>query len=181
MKKLIIVLFLLGSLYSCKMGIKDYGGYILSENPEYGENLTLSYADTFAYHQWEDGSRSLQKGVFLKYISSNKIDTLFIWEGSIVIEAYINDINYDSVFIIVDQKPLDSIWGPTVLVDSMLIREKKTDNAREAINYLENSNIHNFWIINKDLKEVYGPMQKHEYEKKRKELKIPQELVLKEE
>lgn len=179
MRKLIIVLILLNGLYSCKIGIKDYGGYILSENPEYGENLTLSYADTSAYHQWEDGSRSLQKGVFLKYISSKKIDTLFIWEGSIVLEAHINDINYDSIFIIVDQKPLDSIWGPMVNIDSTPKREKQFSNAREAIDYLENSNIHNFWIINKNLKEVYGPMQKHEYEKKREELKIPKELVLK--
>ena len=33
---------------------------------------------------------------------------------------------------------------------------------------------------NKVLKEVYGPMQKHEYEKKRVELKVSQDLVLKE-
>jgi hypothetical protein len=181
MRKLLIILFLLESLYSCKMNIKNYGGYILSENPEYGENLTLSYTDTSAYHQWEDGSRSLQKGVFLKYISNNKIDTLFIWEGSIVIEAYINDINYNSVFIIVDQKPLDSIWGPMVNVDSTPKRKKQFDNARQAIDCLENSKIHNFWIIDKKMKEVYGPMQKHEYEKKREELKIPRNLVLKEE
>ncbi len=163
------------------MTVNDYGGYCLDENPEYGENLIITYSDTTAYHHWDDGTRSLQKGVFLKYIANNKIDTLFIWEGSIVIEAYINDINCDSAFIIVDQKPLDSIWGPVIDVDSMLIREKKIDNLKEAVNCLKNSNIHSFWIIDKKMKEVYGPMQKHEYEKKRKELKIPQELVLKEE
>jgi hypothetical protein len=181
MRKIIIALFLLAGLYSCKMGIKDYGGYSLDENPEYGENLIITYSDTSAYHQWKDGSRSLQKGVFLKYISSNKIDTLFIWEGSIVIEAFINEINYDSVFIIVDQKPLDSIWGPMVNVDFAPKREKQFNNARDAENYFKNSNIHNYWIINTDLKEVYGPMQKHEYEKKREELKIPHNLILKKE
>ncbi len=100
MRKLVVILFLLGCLYSCKMRVKDYGGYILSENSEYGEDLTLSYSDTSAYHQWEDGSRSLQKGVFLKYIYNNKADTLFILEGSVVIESYINNINYNSTFII---------------------------------------------------------------------------------
>lgn len=180
-RKLIIVIFLLAGIFSCKMGIKDYGGYMLSENPEYGERLTLSYADTSAYHQWKDGSRSLQKGVFLKYKSSNKIDTLFIWEGAIVIEAHINDINYDSFFIIVDQKPLDSIWGPMINIDSTPKREKQFYDARGAINYLNNSNIHNFWIVNKNLKEVYGPMQKYEYKKKRDELKIPHYLKLKDE
>lgn len=179
MRKLIIVLFLLTCLYSCNMRTKDYGGYILSENPEYGENLIITYSDTSAYHHWDNGTRSLQKGVFLKYISKNKIDTLFIWEKSTVIEAYINDINYDSVFIIVDQKPLDSIWGPMVNVNSTPKREKQFNNANEAIDYLENSNIHSFWIIDKKKKEVYGPMQKHEYEEKREELKIPKELVLK--
>ncbi len=181
MKKILIVLFFLVGFYSCKLGTKDYGGYTLSENPEYGEDLTISYADTTAYHQWEVGSQSLQKGVFLKYISSNKIDTIFFWEGSPVISAYIVDINYDSDFIIVDQKPLDSIWGPVVTIDSTPQREKKFENDREAIEYLEKSNIHNFWIINKKLKEVYGPMQKREYAERRKELKIPKELVLKEE
>lgn len=181
MKKSIFVLFLLASLYSCKKLVNDYGGYSLDENPEYGENLIITYSDTSAYHNWDDGSQSLQKGVFLKYRSSNKIDTLFIWEGSIVIEAHINDIDYDSVFIIVDQKPLDSIWGSVINVNYAPRRQKQFDNAWEAEHYFKTSNIHNFWIINKKLKEVYGPMQKHEYEKKRKELKIPQELVLKEE
>lgn len=181
MKKILIVLFFLVGFYSCKLGMKDYGGYTLSENPEYGEDLTLSYADTSAYHQWADGSRSLQKGVFLKYISSNKIDTIFCWVGSSVITTYIVDINYDSNFIIMDQKPLDSIWGLVVNIDYRPDREKQFENAREAIEYLENSKIHNFWIINKKLKEVYGPMQKREYAERRKELKIPKELVLKEE
>lgn len=181
MRKLIIVLFFLNGLYSCRMGIKDYGGYSFDENPEYGENLIITYSDTSAYHQWEDGTRSIQRGVFLKYISSNKIDTLFVLEGSIVIEAHINEIDYDSVFIIVDQKPLDSIWGSMVNVDFVPKREKQFANAKEGINCFNNSNIHNFWIINKDLKDVYGPMQKHEYKKKREELKIPPNLKLKDE
>lgn len=181
MRKLIFILILLGSLYSCKMGIKDYGGYILSENPEYGEDLTLSYADTSVYHQWENGSRSKQNGVFLKYISSKKIDTLFIWVGSTVIGAYINDINYDSTFLIVDQKPLDSIWGTMINIDSTPKREKQFNNAREALSCFENSNIHNFWVINKKLKEVFGPFKKYEYLKIREELKIPHNLKLKSE
>lgn len=180
MSKLIGVIFLFLCFYSCRISTRDYGGYILSENPEYGENLTLSYSDTSAYHQWEDGTRSLQKGVFLKYISNNIIDTLFIWEGATVIEAYINDINCDSFFVIVDQKPLDSIWGPMVNVNSAPIREKQFENARDAEYCLENSKIHSFWIIDKKKKEVYGPMQKHEYDKKRKELNVSQDLVLKE-
>ena len=180
MRKLLVVLLLFVGGYSCKMRVKDYGGYVLSENPEYGKDLILSYADTSAYHKWNDGSKSLRKGVFLKYIYKDNVDTLFIWEGSTVIESYINEINYDSVFIIVDQKPLDSIWGPMVNVESTPKREKQFNNARDAIDYLESNTTHNFWIINKALKEVYGPMQKGEYNKKREELKISQDLILKE-
>jgi Protein of unknown function (DUF3997) len=179
MRKLIIVLSFLICLYSCKVRIKDYGGYILSENPEYGENLIITYSDTSAYHHWDDGTSSLQKGVFLKYISKNKIDTAFICEESTVIEACINDIDCDSDFIIVDQKPLDSIWGPIVNIDSTPRRKKHYDNADEAINYLKKRKIHDFWIIDKKKKDVYGPMQKHEFEKKREELKIPKGLTLK--
>lgn len=181
MRILLIIVFLLIGSYSCKMSTNDYSDYILDENSKFGEDLILNYSDTTAYHVWEDGSRSLQKGVFLKYISSEKTDTLFIWEGSIVIGANINKMIQDSIFIILDQKPLDSIWGPTVLVDSMIIREKQSDNYDEDMKLYYRSNIHSFWIINKVLKEVYGPMQKDEYEKKRKELKLPQELEFKEE
>ncbi len=67
------------------------------------------------------------------------------------------------------------------MVNESVEVRKQFENAREAIEYLENSNIHNFWIINKKLKEVYGPMQKREYAERRKELKIPKELGLKEE
>lgn len=178
MKKLIYILFILTCFYSCEMLDKDYGGYVLSENPEYGNELALSFYDTSAYHQWENGSRSLHKGVFLKYVYDNKIDTLFVWEGSTVIEAHINDIKYDNNYIIVDQKPLDSIWGPIINADYAPIRKKQFENARDAINFLENSNIHNLWIINKDLKKVYGPFTKQEYLQKRKELRIPAELQL---
>ena len=56
MKKSIFVLLLLASLYSCKNLVNDYGGYSLDENPEYGENLIITYSDTTAYHHWDDGS-----------------------------------------------------------------------------------------------------------------------------
>jgi hypothetical protein len=181
MKKAISLLFLIVCFSYCKMGIDNAGGYILSESTEYGNELNLSYADTSVFYQWKDGTRSLQKGVFFKYIFKNKIDTLFIWEGSTVIEAHINDFKYNSSFIIVDQKPLDSIWGPMINVNNTPKREKQFDNANKAILSFENSNVHTFWIINKVSKEVYGPMQKYEYLKKRKELMIPEELVLKEE
>jgi hypothetical protein len=81
MRMFIFVLILIVCLYSCNLNNKDFGGFILSENPEYGYDLTLSYADTSVYHRWKDGSRSLQKGVFLKYIDKGKIDTIFCWEG----------------------------------------------------------------------------------------------------
>jgi len=37
---------------------------------------------------------------------------------------------------------------------------------------------HYFWIINKQHKAIYGPLDKYEYIKKREELKVPNTLSL---
>lgn len=104
--------------------------------------------------------------------------------NTLLINETILDYAFDSIFIIVSQRPWDSI--PDI----------KTLNYSESNEAFEKSTFRQYWIINKKEKSeysldsltnlaqysnVYGPFKKHEYLQKREELKIPKELVLKEE
>lgn len=103
--------------------------------------------------------------------------------NNIVITETILDYAFDSTFIIVSQRPWDSI--PNI----------RTMNYTESNKAFEESTFRQYWIINKREKSeysfdtrtklarysnVYGPFKKHEYIQKREELKIPKALVLKE-
>jgi hypothetical protein len=157
MRKTLSALLLITCLVACKSLVSDYGGYKLEENPEFGDNLILDHSDASSYHIWSDGTKSLVKGANLKFHRNERTDTLFIGKGSIVIESYINNVKHDSLFIIVDQKPLDSIWGAIINKNSAPQREKRFVNSTDAIKCLKNSKIHNYWIISKRTNDVFGP------------------------
>ena len=101
--------------------------------------------------------------------------------NNIVITETILDYVFDSTFIIVSQRPWDSI--PNI----------KTMNYTESNKAFENSTFQQYWIINKKeqskysldtltmrarYSNVYGPFKKNDYLKKRAELKVPKELEL---
>jgi hypothetical protein len=103
--------------------------------------------------------------------------------NNIVIPETILSYAFDSTFIIVSQRPWDSI--PNI----------KTMNYSESIKAFEKSSFRQYWIINKKEKSeysldplikrarysnVYGPFKEYDYLKKREELKVSQKLVLKE-
>lgn len=104
--------------------------------------------------------------------------------NTLLINETILDYAFDSIFIIVSQRPWDSIPGI------------KAMNYSESNKAFEKSTFQQYWIINKKEKSeysldtltklarysnVYGPFTKNEYLQKREELKINKELVLKEE
>lgn len=104
--------------------------------------------------------------------------------NNIVITETILDYAFDSTFIIVSQRPWDSI--PNI----------KTMNYSESNKAFEKSTFRQYWIVNKKEKSeysldtltnlarysnVYGPFKKGDYLRKREELNVSQKLVLKEE
>ncbi len=104
--------------------------------------------------------------------------------NNIVITETILDYAFDSTFIIVSQRPWDTI--PNI----------KTMNYSESNKAFEKSTFRQYWIVNKKEKSeysldtltklarysnVYGPFKKGDYLRKREELNVPQKLVLKEE
>lgn len=130
---------------------------------------------------------NLGNGYQLDYNGMNDISIIkCLKEGdapTIFIYGHILDYAFDSTFIIVAECPRDSIPG---------IKTMTQPEYQEAF---EQSTFCQYWIINKKEKSeysldtltklarysnVYGPFKKYEYLQKRVELRIPQELVLKE-
>jgi len=104
------------------------------------------------------------------------------FENTIMVSSCILEYTFDSTFVIVSQRPWDSIPGI------------KAMNYSESNKAFEKSTFRQYWIINKKEKSeysldsltrlarysnVYGPFTKNEYLQKREELKIPKELILK--
>ena len=183
MTKYLYIFILAILISSCSLESSYFGeGYELSENPEYGENIVVNRADTTFFHTWGNGRKTLQKGVLVKFhYPQNKIDSSFIWEGSIVIPSFIVEVKFDSLFVIVHQKPLDEIWGEYFTDNNNVYRRSnEPGNLTLAIKKLKESKINHYWIISKKTDDIYGPLNWNEYKHKRKELGLPKELQLKE-
>lgn len=183
MTKYLYIFILAILISSCSLESSYFGeGYELSENPEYGENIVVNRADTTFFHTWGNGRKTLQKGVLVKFhYPQNKIDSSFIWEGAIVIPSFITEVKFDSLFVIVYQKPLDEIWGGYFTDNNNVYRRSnKPDKSTLAIKKLEESKIYYYWIIRKRTDDIYGPLNLAEYIIKREELGVPKDLQLKE-
>ena len=118
----------------------------------------------------------------LEYNSMNDIG-LINSENSYLIYGHILDYSFDSTFIIVAERPRDSVPECTGTIPGMTL--KKSQLA------FEQSTFRQYWIVNKKEKSefnestkiysnVYGPYNKEEYLQKREAVGVPKELKLKE-
>jgi hypothetical protein len=120
-----------------------------------------------------------------RFASDNGEYTLEILnsENTVMISPHILEYAFDPTFIIVSQRPWDSITN------------LRTMNYTESKKTFEKSTFKQYWIINKKEKgeysldtlknlarysNVYGPFNENEFLKKREELGVPKELNLKE-
>ena len=162
----------------------DFGsGYGLNNNTEYADDIIIDRADTSFYFDYGSGKKYLRHGVLVKYHPlSGKVDSFLIWKGTTVISSYINQVSFDSTFILVDQKPLDSIWGKYFIDNNDVYRRsnepERYDLAEEK---LEKSKIHCYFIIDKRTDDIYGPYNWEQFLEERKKIGVPQDLKLEKE
>lgn len=94
-----------------------------------------------------------------------------------MIKNTVLEYDFDSVYIVVSQRPWESIPG---------IRSMSYSESNKAF---ENSSFKQYWVINKSQQSVfnkstktysnvYGPYSKEEYIQKRKKLGVPEEVKL---
>ena len=132
------------------------------------------------------------EGKYYHYHKGDTIVTHFVfsgdsWRHGTVISGHISDYIQDDSFLLADKKPLDSILGKYIRIvtknnNVYSRREYDTINKYGAnVKMLEESPIHQYWIIVKTTADVYGPFSYEDYLKMKKELGIPETLKLKRE
>lgn len=106
----------------------------------------------------------------------------------IIIPSHVQDVIADSIFILVNQKPVDSICecNHECFKQMDSYDNKSYERCKQAF---EKSTFHQYWIINKSeqslfdsesktYSNIYGPFSKEEYLKKRIEIGVPHDLNL---
>ena len=178
MKKTIaIYLILLLILSGCKSDVPF--AVIGSEGP--GEILILLNGDTVAKARrpLNDYNVIYAKGMFINFHKQGKVKTVYIDENSMIIKSHVFDYKSNETFMVLDQKPLDLIFGEIEIINNSARRPRDPENGILFEEMLYNSPIHRYWIINKISKDFYGDFTKEEYLQKRKELGVPDDLKLK--
>lgn len=180
MKNLFWTLLLAILLSSCETKWGKYGGYAMDYESALDYYIVLDKSDTTYIQKWDD-TRTEYEGAFIKYHKNDiQIDTIFVSKGGKVIGSYVSDVKYDNSFILVKQKPLDSICECN---QECVSKKYKTWNKLPTYKLckraLKKSTFFQYWIINKMKDVVYGPLKKEEYSLKRKELGVPDNLRLK--
>ena len=166
---------------------------IAQEQGSEGEEIRLFHGDTeIMVPTMNPNYQRLCKGRFFHYHPhKDSVYTKFIMESGsgygTIISGHIDESVKDSLFLLADRKPLDSIFGPNQTLpcpfDSNLThygrpRDPLTtwDEFWQIINSFQ---YHDYWIINLKTSDVYGPLSSEEYLIKKEELGVPKELKLK--
>ncbi|MBO4568120.1 MAG: hypothetical protein J5686_04185 [Bacteroidales bacterium] len=132
-----------------------------------------------------DSTGNPREGRFFYYHEKDSIIKRFIccdktYAGEII-GGHIDDYISDSTFLIVDQKPVDMIFG-THYYDGKYHSTREYDttgNMWKRKTILDLSKIHQYWIVNKKTHDVYGPFSYEDYLDMKKKLDISQSLMLK--
>lgn len=166
----IISSILLLSFISCNSNWNNYGGYKMEYDSSIDYYITIDKGEVVYGTSKAD---LLKKGTLIKYHkSSGKIDSTYMGRGGIVIQSFVDKRNvaFNDKFLLVAQKPLDSIFG-IITYDGFAHR--KINPTKEL---LDKSNFYKYWIIEKKDNNIYGPYTKQEYSRKKTELKVAENL-----
>ncbi len=87
----------------------------------------------------------------------------------VLIDGHIMDYNYDSVYIVVEQKLKDSIPE---------CANSKGMNYQVYKKAFDNSPFRQYWIVNLENNNIFGTYKLDAYLLKKKELKINNDLIL---
>jgi len=165
MKKLVIFFILIESLVSCNPYHTHIGdGYYLCSDKEYGvdyleyNNKDLSRKDTTIYYD------------SLRVAHVISLDTCNHWD--VVVRSYVAELEDNDDFILVKQKPKDKYKALVKTLDWDTIPYEPYDGFRDHYKFYE------YWIIKKKANEIYGPLSQTLYNQYRKELNVPDDLLL---
>ncbi len=168
---LVLVLFIMSCLRPDIMIVND---------DLIGKSVMLIHGDTVIFKQKYPQKKI--KGRFFNYYNEKGEKTFFIPEEITILGPHVVDHSRNEQFLIIDQKPLDSVFGRYVSWEENLGyvgREKIPSDKKKQKEMLDNSKIHVYYIINQQTADVFGPLNFDQYLKKKIELSVPEKLKLK--
>lgn len=162
-------------LSACESNWGEYGGYKMDSDSAMDYYIVLDKIDTvltdYPYYN---------KGSFITYYGKDVAPrTGFCGNGGRVIGSFVDDemVAFDSTFILVGQKPLDSICECNhKCMDERFSNVSELPTYKICKNALEASSYYQYWIINKSQNAVYGPYLRVDFLQMREELGVPDEL-----
>lgn len=157
------------------------------------EEIRLFHGDTESWvPSMNPNYQHLCRGRFFHYHpNDDTVYTKFVMESGpdygTIISGHIDESVNDSVFLLADRKPLDSIFGPLQTLpcpfDSTLFHYGRPGDPLTTWNdhwqIINDSQYHDYWILNMKTSDVYGPLIFEEYLIKKIELGVPEDLKLK--
>lgn len=163
------------------------------QGAEGAEEICLFYGDTESWvPTMSPNHHRLCRGRYFHYHpNDDTVYTCFITElrsgYGTIISGHIAESVKDSVFLLADRKPLDSVFGPLQTLpcpfdsnSTYLGRPNEPlTNYNDYWEMINNSQYHDYWILNMKTSDVYGPLCFDDYLKKKKELVVPETLKLK--
>lgn len=155
------------------------------------EEIRLFHGDTNSWVRTANPNyQRLCRGRFFHFHPNN--DTVYTWFVSesgygTIISGHIVESIEDSVFLLADRKPLDSVFGllqtlpcPFDSNSTYLGRPKEPlTNYNDYWRMINDSRYHDFWILNLKTSDVYGPLSFDQYLTKKEELGVSKDLKLK--
>ena len=185
----LLALIVTAFLNSCNMPLCE----IAQEQGSEGEEIRLFHGDTESrVPSMNPNYQHLRRGRFFHYHpNDDTVYTKFVMESGpdygTIITGHIDESVKDSVFLLADRKPLDSIFGPLQTLpcpfdsnSTFLGRPKEPlTNYDDYWKMIKDSQYHDYWILNMKTSDVYGPLTFDEYMVKKKELGVPKDLKLK--
>ena len=171
----------------------SYDEIAQEQGSEGAEEICLFYGDTESWvPSGNPNFQHLLKGRYFHYHPND--DTTYTWfitelrSGyGTIISGHIAESVKDSIFLLADRKPLDSVFGPLQTLpcpfdsnSTFLGRPKEPlTNYDDYWRMVKDSQYHDYWILNLKTSDVYGPLTFDQYLTKKEELGVPKGLKLK--
>ena len=185
----LLALIVIAFLNSCNMPLCE----IAQEQGSEGEEIRLFHGDTESWvPSMNPNYQHLRRGRFFHYHPhDDTVYTKFVMESGpdygTIISGHIDESVKDSVFLLADRKPLDSIFGPLQTLpcpfdsnSTFLGRPKEPlTNYDDYWRMVKDSQYHDYWILNLKTSDVYGPLTFDQYLTKKEELRVSRNLKLK--
>jgi hypothetical protein len=150
----------------CIPGPEDLGvGYVLGYNNNTLDRVIQIY--------------SPKGGLTLAYFKDSIKIVRYFKNEDWIVDSYVSKAVYDNEFILIDQKPIDSICECN---QECLVKKYPDYNnlptAQMCDDAIKNAAIHLFYIIDKKTNTLYGPMAKNIFYGYLKKLNVDKDLKL---